>query len=66
MHPVDSRVLHEQRLRQQPRRWPLGERSAVATTARSRSGRSVRRTVGRAVVRIGLAIEAEPRQPVAT
>jgi hypothetical protein len=65
MHPGDSRVLHEQRLREQPRRWPLGERSAAAT-ARPRPGRSVRRAVGRAVVRIGEAIEAEPRQPVAS
>jgi hypothetical protein len=67
MHPEIAWRLHEQRLRDQRRRRPVIDRTAAGSrTRRSRSNRSVRRAVGRTIVRIGMAIEAEPRQPVAS
>ena len=63
MHPEIARVLHEQRLRDGRRYWPVSDRLAAPARAR---GRTLRRAVGRTIVRIGPAIEAEPRQPVAS
>jgi hypothetical protein len=66
LHHIDVRTLHEQRLRDgraglQARAW----RAAQPDTPRGRAS-SLRRRIGRSVVRIGLAIEAEPRRPVAS
>lgn len=67
MHPDIAWRLHEQRLRDQRRRHPVVDRMTVGPrTRRARSSRSLRRAVGRTIVRIGTAIEAEPRQPVAS
>jgi hypothetical protein len=67
MHPDIARHLHEQRLRDHERRRPVRDRMAADPTgSRSRRGRSLRRAIGRTFVRIGTAIEAEPRQPVAS
>ena len=67
MHPDIAWRLHQQRLQDQHRRHPVVDRMAVdPRTRRARSSRSVRRAVGRTIVRIGMAIEAEPRQPVAS
>ena len=68
MHPEIAWRLHEQRLRDQQRRSrPVADRTAAESrTTRARSSRSVRRAVGRTIVRIGTAIEAEPRRPVAS
>jgi len=67
MHPEIARQLHEQRLREVRRHWPVIDRLA-ATQATSQRGRrrALRRALGRTIVRIGTAIEAEPRQPVAS
>ena len=67
MHPEISRQLHEERLRDLERHWRFrGVGAAGARQPGSRPGRSLRRVVGRTIVRIGTAIEAEPRQPAAT
>ena len=67
MHPEIARQLHEQRLRDQQRRRPVIDRMAAGPTGPAASrGRSVRRAIGRTLIRIGTAIEAEPRQPVAS
>jgi len=67
MHPEIARQLHEQRLRDQQRRRPVIDRMAAGPTGPAAGrGRSVRRAIGRTLVRIGTAIEAEPRQPVAS
>ena len=63
-HPDLSRSRHEQRLRE-ARRHSVWAHQARDTRSRT-SRRSLRRVVGRTVVRIGLAIEAEPRQPIAS
>jgi hypothetical protein len=67
LHPDVARHLHEQRLREVRRHWPVIDRLA-ATQATSQHGRrrTLRRVLGRTIVRIGTAIEAEPRQPVAS
>jgi hypothetical protein len=59
-----ARSLHEQLLRESRLRQDDGRSVAEARGLRPR--RSLRRTLGRTVVRIGLAIEAEPRQPIAS
>jgi hypothetical protein len=67
MHPEIARQLHEQRLRDQQRRRPVIDRMAAGTGRPApRRGHAVRRAIGRTLVRIGTAIEAEPRQPVAS
>jgi len=63
-YPEQSRSLHQQRLREARRRGRDARRALDARGLKRR--RSLRRTVGRTVVRIGLAIEAEPRQPIAS
>jgi hypothetical protein len=65
LHPDHSRTLHAQRLREAQVRG-LGGRQALEARPQSLRGRSLRRAVGRTVVRIGQAIEAEPRRPVAS
>jgi hypothetical protein len=65
MHNTDlARSLHEQRLRES--RMRRGGSRMVAAARGHRPRRSLRRSLGRTVVRIGLAIEAEPRQPIAS
>lgn len=59
-----GRSLHEQRLRESRMRQDAVRMVVDARGARPR--RSLRRSLGRTVVRIGLAIEAEPRQPIAS
>jgi hypothetical protein len=67
IHPDIARHLHEQRLRDGRRHWPVGDRLASSPApSRRRPGRALRRALGRTIVRIGTAIEAEPRQPVAS
>ena len=66
MHPEIARQLHEQRLRDQQRRRPVIDRMAVGPTRPAPRRHAVRRAIGRTLVRIGTAIEAEPRQPVAS
>jgi hypothetical protein len=66
MHPEIARHLHEQRLRDGRRQWPVPDQLAHPSAAPRRRGRALRRVVGRTIVRIGTAIEAEPRQPVAS
>ena len=67
MHPEFSRQLHEERLRDLERHWRShGVGAAGSWPPGSRPGRSLRRVVGRTIVRIGTAIEAEPRQPAAS
>ncbi len=67
MNPEIARQLHEQRLRDQQRRRPVIDRMAAGPSRPApRRGHSVRRAIGRTLVRIGTAIEAEPRQPVAS
>lgn len=66
--PLAARELHRARARD------IGRRARYGTTRdflrqqapNQRSRRSIRRSVGRAVVRVGQAIAAEPRQPVAS
>jgi hypothetical protein len=67
MHPQISRQLHEERLRDLERhRRFRGVGAAGSRQTGSRPGRSLRRVVGRTILRIGTAIEAEPRQPAAS
>jgi hypothetical protein len=67
MHPDIAGQLHEQRLRDGRRHWPVGDHPATSPApGRRRPGRALRRALGRTIVRIGMAIEAEPRQPVAS
>jgi hypothetical protein len=67
IHPEIARQLHEQRLRDQQRRRPVIDRMAGGPTGHApHRGHAVRRAIGRTLVRIGTAIEAEPRQPVAS
>ena len=67
MHPEIARHLHEQRLRDVRRHWPVIDRLAAApAVGRQGRRRALRRALGRTIVRIGTAIEAEPRQPVAS
>ena len=67
MHPEIARQLHEQRLRDQQRRRPVIDRMAAGPSRpAARRGHSLRRAIGRTLVRIGTAIDAEPRQPVAS
>jgi hypothetical protein len=66
MHPEIARLLHEQRLRDQQRRRPVIDRMAAGPSRPALRRHSVRRAIGRTLVRIGTAIEPEPRQPVAS
>jgi len=67
MHPDISGHLHEQRLRDGRRDWPVGDHLASwPAPGRRRPGRALRRALGRTIVRIGTAIKAEPRQPAAS
>jgi len=62
-HPALTLSLHEQRLCEARRRSRDARRVVDARGRVPR--RSLRRAVGRTVVRIGLAIELEPHQPIA-
>jgi hypothetical protein len=66
MDPEIARHLHEQRLRDGRHRWPVPDQLTTRSSRASRRRGRLRRTVGRTIVRIGLAIEAEPRQPFAS
>jgi hypothetical protein len=67
MDPDIARQLHEQRLRDVQRHWPTVDQLAATRAAAPRGRRrALRRALGRTIVRIGTAIEAEPRQPVAS
>jgi hypothetical protein len=66
MHPEIARHLHEQRLRDGRRCWPVPDQLTSRPSLASRRRGRLRRALGRTIVRIGLAIEAEPRQPVAS
>ncbi len=67
MHPEISRLLHEERLCDIERHWRFADGRAARPPGRGpRHGRRLRRAVGRTIVRIGTAIEAEPRQAAAS
>jgi hypothetical protein len=67
MHPQMAHALHEARVRDMRRRGPATDRIAGRPRGlRPRIDRRLRRTVGRTFIRIGQAIAAEPRQPVAS
>jgi hypothetical protein len=63
-HPDLGRSLHAHRMRE-ARRRDIDARRALEARGR-RPRRSLRQAVGRTVVRIGRAIEADPRQPIAS
>jgi hypothetical protein len=66
-NPSVARAHHAERARDIERQ--LRTRSLAAAAGQGshpRARRSLRRTVGRSIVRIGQAIAAEPRQPVAS
>jgi hypothetical protein len=65
-HPSIVRALHAERARDVERRSRSLRLAAATAGARPRARRSIRRTVGRSLVRIGQAIAADPRQPVAS
>lgn len=66
--PLAARELHRVRVRDIGRRAEYGTpRDFLRQQAlKQRSRRSIRRSVGRVVVRVGKAIAAEPHQPVAS
>jgi hypothetical protein len=67
MHPQMAHALHEARVHDMRRRRPVADRIAGRPRGpRPRFDRRLRRTVGRVFIRIGQAIAAEPRQPVAS
>lgn len=68
LHPSFAEAVHRDRAGEAARRGLSAATRTEARLARTpvHGSRSVRRTIGGSIVRIGQAIAAEPRHPVAS